>query len=199
MKFVETTLKGVVLVELDVFEDPRGYFLETYRAGTYADGGIRGPFVQDNFSHSVRGTLRGLHYQLKHAQGKLVTALTGRIFDVAVDIRRGSPTFGQWVGTELSGDNKRQLYIPPGFAHGFCVLSETADVLYKCTDVYSQKDERGIVWNDPALAIAWPIADPLLSRKDRSYQTLQEMQGELPAYRGNKMNTARRKAPPRGR
>ena len=186
MKFFETKLKGVVIVEPAVFEDPRGYFLETYHAGRYADGGIRGPFVQDNFSHSVRGTLRGLHYQLKHAQGKLVMALTGRIFDVAVDIRKGAPTFGQWVGVELSGDNKRQLYVPPGFAHGFCVLSETADVLYKCTDVYSPKDERGIIWNDPTVAIAWPVADPLLSRKDGSYQLLRDMDKELPAYRGRK-------------
>jgi dTDP-4-dehydrorhamnose 3,5-epimerase len=182
MKFVETALKGVVLVEPDVFEDPRGYFLETYRAGNYADGGIRSPFVQDNFSHSVRGTLRGLHYQLKHAQGKLVMALKGRIFDVAVDIRKGSPTFGRWVGTELSGDSKRQLYVPPGFAHGFCVLSETADVLYKCTDVYDPKDERGIAWNDPALAIAWPIADPLLSPKDQAYPRLADMERDLPVY-----------------
>ncbi len=184
MKFIDTKLTGVVLIEPDVFDDPRGYFLETYHAGKYADGGIPGPFVQDNFSHSVRGTLRGLHYQLRHAQGKLVMALEGRIFDVAVDIRTGSPTFTQWVGVELSGANKRQLYIPPGFAHGFCVLSETADVLYKCTDVYSQKDERGIIWNDPALSIAWPIADPLLSKKDGAYQRLSEMAGELPANEG---------------
>jgi len=182
VKFVETKLKAVVLVEPDVFEDPRGYFLETYHAGRYAEGGIAGPFVQDNFSHSVRGTLRGLHYQLKHAQGKLVMALTGRIFDVAVDIRKGSPTFTQWVGVELSGENKRQLYIPPGFAHGFCVLSDTADVLYKCTDVYAPQDERGIVWNDPAIAIAWPIAEPLLSRKDQAYPCLADMERDLPAF-----------------
>jgi dTDP-4-dehydrorhamnose 3,5-epimerase len=182
MKFIDTKLKGVVLVEPDVFDDPRGYFLETYHAGRYAEGGIAGPFVQDNFSHSVRGALRGLHYQVRHAQGKLVMALQGRIFDVAVDIRKGSPTFTQWVGVELSGENKRQLYIPPGFAHGFCVLSDTADVLYKCTDVYSQKDERGIIWNDPALAIAWPVTTPLLSDKDRAYKRLSEMDGELPVY-----------------
>ncbi len=184
MKFVETKLKGVVLVELDVFEDPRGYFFEMYHAGKHADGGIRGPFVQDNFSHSVRGTLRGLHYQLQHAQGKLMMVLEGRIFDVAVDIRKGSPTFKQWVGVELSGENKRQLYVPPGFAHGFCVLSETADVLYKCTDVYSQKDERGVIWNDPALGIQWPATDPLLSRKDGTYKRLADMMNELPAYGG---------------
>ena len=181
MKFINTKLTGVVMVEPAVFEDPRGYFLETYHAGKYAEGGIAGPFVQDNFSHSVRGTLRGLHYQLKHAQGKLVMALEGRIFDVAVDIRKGSPTFGQWAGVELSGENKRQLYVPPGFAHGFCVLSETADVLYKCTDVYSPQDERGIIWNDPTLGIQWPVADPLLSRKDGAYQRLMDMMNELPA------------------
>lgn len=181
VKFVETKLPGVVLVELDLFEDSRGYFFEMYHAGKHADGGIHGPFVQDNFSHSVRSTLRGLHYQLQHAQGKLVMVLEGRIFDVAVDIRKGSPTFKQWAGVELSGESRRQLYIPPGFAHGFCVLSETADVLYKCTDVYSQKDERGIIWNDPALAITWPIADPLLSTKDGAYKRLADMMGELPA------------------
>lgn len=183
MKFSDTALAGVVLVEPDVFEDARGCFLETYHAAKYAKGGIAGPFVQDNFSHSVRGTLRGLHYQLRHAQGKLVTALTGRIFDVAVDIRKGSPTFGQWVGVELSGENRRQLYVPPGFAHGFCVLSETADVLYKCTDVYSPKDERGIIWNDPTIAIAWPVTDPLLSPKDRAYRTLREIEADLPVFR----------------
>jgi len=199
VKFIETTLKGVVLVEPDVFNDPRGYFLETYHAGKYADGGIAGPFVQDNFSHSVRGTLRGLHYQLTRAQGKLVMVLEGRVFDVAVDIRRGSPTFGRWVGVELSGENKRQLYIPPGFAHGFCVLSETADVLYKCTDVYSPTHERGIIWNDPTLAIAWPIAEPLVSRKDQSYLTLQEMLKELPTDRRKRVKGARRKARRRGR
>jgi dTDP-4-dehydrorhamnose 3,5-epimerase len=182
VKFIDTKLKGVVLVEPDVFDDPRGYFLEAYHAGRYAEGGITGPFVQDNFSHSVRGTLRGLHYQVRHAQGKLVMALQGRIFDVAVDIRKGSPTFKQWVGVELSGENKRQLYIPPGFAHGFCVLSDTADVLYKCTDLYSREDERGIIWNDPALAIAWPVTIPLLSDKDRAYKRLSEMDGELPVY-----------------
>ena len=182
MKFVKMKLKGVLMVEPAVFEDPRGYFLETYHAGKYAEGGITGPFVQDNFSRSVRGTLRGLHYQLQHAQGKLVMALEGRIFDVAVDIRKGSPTFGQWIGAELSGENKHQLYIPPGFAHGFCVLSETAGVLYKCTDVYSPQDERGIIWNDPTLGIQWPVDDPLLSRKDGAYKRLMDMMNELPAY-----------------
>lgn len=199
MKFVETELAGVVLIEPDVFNDPRGYFLETYHAGKYAGGGVAGPFVQDNFSHSVRGTLRGLHYQLKHAQGKLVMALAGRIFDVAVDIRQGSPTFGRWVGVELSGETRRQLYVPPGFAHGFCVLSETADVLYKCTDLYSPEDERGIIWNDPTLAIAWPVTDPLVSQKDRSYRTLREMHKDLPSYRMKKAKTAGRGGRRKGR
>ena len=182
MRFIETELKGVLLVEPDVFEDSRGYFLETYHAKKFADGGIRGPFVQDNFSRSVRGTLRGLHYQLKHAQGKLVTVVEGTVFDVAVDIRTGSPTFGRWVGVELSAENKRQLYIPPGFAHGFCVISDTAGLTYKCTDLFSPQDDRGIIWNDRTVGIRWPVAHPLLSTKDQAYKSLAEMTGELPAY-----------------
>lgn len=182
MRFIETELKGVLLVEPEVFEDSRGYFLETYHSKKFADGGIRGPFVQDNFSKSVRGTIRGLHYQLKHAQGKLVTVVEGTVFDVAVDIRTGSPTFGRWVGVELSAENKRELYIPPGFAHGFCVISDTAGMLYKCTDLYSPQDERGIIWNDRTIGIRWPVAHPLLSTKDQAYKSLAEMAGELPAY-----------------
>lgn len=184
MRFLETELKGVILIEPDVFSDSRGYFLETYHEKKYTAGGIRGPFVQDNFSKSVRGTLRGLHYQLKETQGKLVTVIEGTVFDVAVDIRRGSPTFGQWVGLELSAENKRQLYIPPGLAHGFCVLSDTAGVAYKCTRFYSHQDERGIIWNDRTIGIRWPIADPLLSPKDRAYKPLAEMTDELPLYSG---------------
>jgi len=183
MKITATTLPGVLLIEPDVFTDKRGQFLEIHHAQRYKKGGIPGPFVQDNLSHSIRGVLRGLHYQLHHAQGKLVLALTGRIFDVAVDIRKGSPTFGRWVGVELSGENRRQLYIPPGFAHGFCVVSETADVLYKCTDLYSTNDERGIIWNDPTMAIPWPVTHPVLSNKDEAYPRLAEMDGELPVYR----------------
>ena len=182
MKFIETALKDVMMIEPDVFEDGRGYFLETYHAKKYAAHGIAGPFVQDNRSHSVRGTLRGLHYQVRHPQGKLVMAIQGRIFDVAVDIRQGSPTFGKWVGSELSAENKRQLYVPAGFAHGFCVISDTADVLYKCTDFYDSQDERGIIWNDPALAITWPIAELVLSQKDRAYKRLSEMGHELPVF-----------------
>lgn len=182
MRFTETELKGIILVELDVHRDPRGFFLEVCHAKKYREGGIPALFVQDNFSKSSRGTLRGLHYQLRQAQGKLVTVVEGKIFDVAVDIRTGSPTFGKWVGYELSVENGRQLYIPPGFAHGFCVLSETAGVIYNCTDFYSPSDERGIIWNDPVLGIAWPVSHPLLSQKDQRYKRLAEMGGELPVY-----------------
>lgn len=183
MRFRETDVPGVILVEPDVFTDARGFFLETYHQGKYAEGGIPGPFVQDNFSRSIRGTLRGLHYQLQEAQGKLVMAVEGSVFDVAVDVRRGSPTFGRWLGIELSAENKCQLYIPPGFAHGFCVLSETAAFIYKCTRFYEPKEERGIIWNDRSLGIRWPVAEPLLSAKDRSYKSLEAMEGELPLYR----------------
>jgi len=182
MKFMPTALTDVILVEPDVFADSRGFFLEMYHEQKYAAHGIRGPFLQDNLSWSVRGTLRGLHYQWPRAQGKLVATLEGAVFDVAVDVRVGSPSFGKWVGVELSGENKRQLFIPPGFAHGFCVLSETAVVLYKCTDFYSPSDERGIIWNDPSLGIQWPVTHPLLSEKDRSYKGVADMAGELPAY-----------------
>lgn len=184
MKFMPTTIKDVILVEPDVHEDRRGFFMETYHAKKYAEGGIPGPFVQDNVSMSVRGTLRGLHYQLVNPQGKLVSVSEGAVFDVAVDIRRGSPTFGRWVGVELSAENKRQLYIPVGFAHGFCVLSERAGMVYKCTDFYNPHGERGIIWNDPTIGIAWPVASPLLSPKDMAYRRLDEMTEELFDYRG---------------
>ncbi len=183
MHIYETTLPGVLLVEPVVFRDPRGYFVETYHAQKYAEAGLGATFVQDNFSHSSRGTLRGLHYQLTKPQGKLLTVLSGAIFDVAVDIRKGSPTFGQWVGVELSQESHRQLYIPPGFAHGFCVISETAGVLYKCTDLYAPEDERGVLWNDPALNIAWPIDQPVLSKKDSAFASLRDMESDLPLYR----------------
>jgi len=184
VRFSETALKGVILVEPDIFEDARGVFLETYHERKYRDGGIPGPFVQDNYSYSVHGTLRGLHYQLNHAQGKLVAVVEGAIFDVAVDIRRGSPTFGQWVGVELSAETRRQLYVPPGFAHGFCVTSDTAAVTYKVTNFYSPQEERGIIWNDPGIGIRWPIAQPLLSAKDQAYKTVAEMSDQLPVYVG---------------
>lgn len=173
MKFQPTRIPEVVLVELNVFKDDRGFFLETYHQRKFTEGGIPETFVQDNHSYSIRGTLRGLHAQLRNPQGKLVRAIQGEIFDVAVDIRPDSPTCGQWVGEILSGDNFRQLWVPPGFAHGFAVLSETAHVQYKCTDFYDRDDEIGIVWNDPGIGIAWPIEDPLLSPKDREAPTLE--------------------------
>jgi dTDP-4-dehydrorhamnose 3,5-epimerase len=166
VKVIPTELPGVLLLEPRVFGDDRGFFMETYHAKRYADAGIPGPFVQDNLSRSTKGTLRGLHFQEPRAQGKLVQVLAGTVWDVAVDVRKGSPTFGRWVGIELSGENKRQLWVPPGFAHGFCVVSESADFHYKCTELYAPETERAIAWNDPDLAIAWPLTEPLLSPKD---------------------------------
>ena len=183
LKFINKPLPGVLLIEPMVFSDERGFFMETFHAKKYAEAGIPGPFVQDNHSHSQRGTLRGLHYQLKHPQGKLVYVIKGQILDVAVDIRKGSPFFGQWVGVTLSAEKKRQLYVPEGFAHGFCVLSKTADVFYKCTDVYSPEDEGGILWADPDIGIDWPVETPILSEKDGSYPKLIEIPEELlPTY-----------------
>ncbi len=170
-----TRLPGVLLVEPRVFGDDRGFFLERYHAKRYAQAGIDARFVQDNHSRSAEGTLRGLHFQRRHPQGKLVEAVRGRIWDVVVDLRRGSPTFGQWQGHVLSDEAHRQLYVPPGFAHGFCVLSETADVLYKCTDVYRPDDEGGVAWNDPGLGIEWPAAAPRLSDKDRALRPLADL------------------------
>ncbi|GAB4263307.1 MAG: dTDP-4-dehydrorhamnose 3,5-epimerase [Thermoleophilia bacterium] len=186
MRVVETELPGVLLVEPRVFGDERGYFLETYQARRYAEAGIPGPFVQDNLSFSRRGVLRGLHYQHPHGQGKLVWVLQGEVFDVAVDIRRGSPFFGRWVGVRLSAENKRQLWIPPGFAHGFCVVSETALFAYKCTDYYAPEAEGAVRWDDPALGIDWPVADPVISAKDAAGLRLAEIPPErLPAYGEN--------------
>ena len=166
LKFTEKSLPGVLLIEPMVFEDDRGYFMETYHTGKYSEAGLDQAFVQDNHSQSRQFTLRGLHYQLKHPQGKLVYVITGEILDIAVDIRSGSPTFGRWTGTLLSDKNKRQLFVPEGFAHGFCVLSEIADVIYKCTDLYTPGDEYGILWSDPTIDIVWPIENPGLSEKD---------------------------------
>ena len=183
LKCTEKSLPGVFLIEPMVFEDDRGFFLETYHEKKYPEAGIDKPFVQDNHSHSCRGTLRGLHYQLKHPQGKLVYVIRGEIFDVAVDIRRGSPTFGQWTGTILSEKNKHQLFIPEGFAHGLCVISETADVVYKCTDLYTTGDEYGILWSDPVIGIDWPVENPVLSEKDAESPRLMDVPEELfPLY-----------------
>lgn len=183
MKILTTPLEGVLIIEPAVFEDERGYFMETYHQRRYNDSGIRPDFVQDNMSNSVRGTLRGLHYQYPHAQAKLVQVLQGAIFDVAVDIRQGSPQFGQWTGAELSDTNRRQIYIPEGFAHGFCVLSETALFSYKCSDLYAPECEGGIIWSDPTIHIDWPIDGPVLSEKDKNYPCLNDVPPDrLPLY-----------------
>ncbi len=184
MKVIPTEIPGVLILEPKVFGDERGFFLETFHAKRYADAGIPGPFVQDNYSRSVKGTLRGLHFQEPQAQGKLVQVVAGAVYDVAVDIRRGSPTFGKWVGVELSSENKRQFWVPPGFAHGFCVLSESADFQYKCTALYAPENERAIIWNDPDLAIPWPISGaPKLSAKDAAAPRLKDAP-VLPVYAG---------------
>ena len=182
MRFVETELPGVVLIEPDVHRDPRGYFLETYHADKYRVKGIEGPFVQDNHSRSVARTLRGLHLQVARPQAKLVRVIEGEIYDVAVDVRRGSPTFGLWVGVTLSAENFKQCYIPCGFAHGFCVTSPVAQVEYKCTDLYHPPSEIGVAWNDPAIAIRWPVANPLLSERDRTHPFLSELTNSLPTW-----------------
>jgi len=182
MKFLPTALPGVILIQPDVYRDGRGFFLETYHERKYAEGGIPGPFVQDNHSHSARGTLRGLHAQRLRPQGKLVRAVEGEMFDVAVDIRRGSPTFSRWVGFTLSGENFHQLWIPPGFAHGFCALSERVHVEYKCTDFYDPEDEVAVAWNDPEIAIAWPVESPALSSRDARAPRLAAMLDVLPVY-----------------
>ncbi len=173
---VQTThLAGLLLIAPKVFGDARGFFLETFQAQRYAGAGIPAPFVQDNHSRSTRGVLRGLHYQIERPQGKLVMVTKGAVFDVAVDIRRNSPTFGQWFGAELNDDNHHQLYVPPGFAHGFCVLSEQADFLYKCTEYYAPELERSIIWNDPDIAISWPLEAPSLSAKDAQAPRLKDI------------------------
>lgn len=175
LKFHPTELPGVLLIEPDVFRDGRGFFLETFHARKYREGGIAFDFVQDNHSRSERGTLRGLHAQLRKPQGKLVRAVRGEIFDVAVDLRPGSKTFGRWTGATLSAENFRQIWVPPLFAHGFCVLSEAAEVEYKCTDFYDKADEIGIAWNDLEIGIAWPLREPLLSAKDAALPRLSEV------------------------
>lgn len=184
MRFAPTDLPGVIVIEPDVHRDARGFFLETYHADKYSAGGIKGPFVQDNHTCSAAGTLRGLHLQLRRPQGKLIRVIEGEIFDVAVDVRRGSPTFGRWVGIVMSADNFRQCYVPPGFAHGFCVTSQVAQVEYKCTDLYDPAGEIGIAWNDPELAIAWPVSQPLLSDRDRGHRNLAQLWDRLPVWDG---------------
>ncbi len=177
-------IPDVLLIEPDVFGDNRGFFMESWHSKKYTDAGLDVDFVQDNHSRSRQGVLRGLHYQLEQPQGKLLRVVTGAVFDVAVDIRRGSPTFGQWVGAELSEENQCQLYVPQGFAHGFCVLSDTADFLYKCTDFYAPEYEYGIRWDDPAIGIDWPGSSFRVSDKDANNSLLSDMENELPVYVG---------------
>lgn len=172
MKFVPTAVPGVIIIEPDVHQDRRGFFLETYHAEKYRAGGIPDVFVQDNHSRSTRGTIRGLHLQLTRPQGKLIRVIEGEIFDVAVDVRRGSPTFGKWVGVSISAENFTQVYIPKGFAHGFAVVSDIAQVEYKCTDVYDAASEIGIAWDDPAIGITWPVSNPVLSDRDTRHPRL---------------------------
>jgi dTDP-4-dehydrorhamnose 3,5-epimerase len=175
----ELKIPGVLLIQPPCFEDRRGFFMETWRRDVYREAGIKKAFVQDNRSHSKKDVLRGLHYQLRHPQAKLVYAVTGAIFDVAVDIRQGSPFFGRWTGAELSAENRRQIYVPEGFAHGFVVLSDFADVIYKCTDFYAPGDEFGLLWSDPAIGIEWPAVSPVLSEKDLKNLPLSQIPAEL--------------------
>jgi len=184
VRVLPTELPGVLIIEPDVHHDGRGFFVETYHADRYRQHGITGPFVQDNHSQSVAGTVRGLHLQLRRPQGKLIRVIEGEVFDVAVDVLRGSSAFGRWVGVTLSADSFRQCYIPPGFAHGFCVISPIAQLEYKCTDEYDPGDEIGIAWNDPALGIQWPVMTPILSTRDSRHPTLAQVGNQLPVYPG---------------
>jgi dTDP-4-dehydrorhamnose 3,5-epimerase len=178
--FKKLDIQDVILVEAKVFSDERGFFLESFKESIFASNGINTRFVQDNFSHSIKGVLRGIHYQKNpKAQAKLVTTLRGEIFDVAVDIRKGSPTYGKWIGEILSEDNHKLLYIPEGFAHGFCVISEEADVLYKVTQEYSPEDEMGIMWNDSEINIKWPIDKPILHEKDSNLPSLKNTDNDF--------------------
>ena len=183
MEIVETSLPGVLLIRPRVFEDRRGFFMETYRADVFARAGVNEAFVQDNHSHSVRGVLRGLHYQLRRPQAKLCRVTSGEVLDIAVDIRLGSPNFGKWVGAVLSAENRHALYLPKGFAHGFVVRSKVADFLYKCSDYFDAADDCGILWNDPELGIDWDVPAPILSAKDQRNVPLKQVPRErLPVY-----------------
>jgi dTDP-4-dehydrorhamnose 3,5-epimerase len=185
MKKIDTSVPGVCVLEPKVFEDARGFFFESYREDRFRELGIAHRFVQDNQSLSTRGVLRGLHYQLGRPQAKLVRVLSGEVFDVAVDVRRGSPTFGRWVGETLSGTNRRQMFVPEGFAHGFLVLSDTAEFVYKCSDFYAPGEERGISWNDPRVGIAWPLQGrtPVLHPRDAAFPALDRApEKDLPVF-----------------
>lgn len=183
MRFLPTSINDVILIEPDIHRDARGFFLESYHSKKYAEGGIRTEFIQDCHSKSVQGTVRGLHAQLQKPQGKLVRATQGEIYDVAVDARPHSPTFGRWMGEKLSGENFRQLFVPPGFLHGFCVLSPWAEVEYKCSGLYDPADEIGVFWGDPELKIQWPVSNASLSEKDKKLPSFKEMKAKFEAYR----------------
>jgi dTDP-4-dehydrorhamnose 3,5-epimerase len=183
LKFIETSLSNVIVIKPDVFGDERGFFLETFREEEFKEAGITEKFIQHNHSRSIKGVLRGLHYQLTQPQGKLVRVTSGKVYDVVVDIRRGSPTFGQWYGTTLDEENMRMMYVPPNFAHGYVVLSNSADFIYMCTDYYHPESEKGILWNDPQIGIDWPITDVILSNKDKCNPTLANQdEDKLPKY-----------------
>jgi dTDP-4-dehydrorhamnose 3,5-epimerase len=185
MNVISTELENVLIIEPQAFGDDRGFFMEIFQKQRYRAAGIEPEFVQDNISHSSRNTLRGLHYQYPHDQAKLVQVLEGEVYDVAVDIRQGSPTFGRWVGINLSAENRRQFFLPAGFAHGFCVLSATALFLYKCSDFYAPEAEGGICWNDPDLGITWPVKAPILSERDSCFSPLRQvLPHRLPLYGG---------------
>lgn len=187
MQVDNTNLTGVLVITPKVHQDPRGFFFESFQAERYRQIGIEQAFVQDNVARSSQGVLRGLHYQLQYPQGKLVSVTSGEAFDVAVDIRVGSPTFAQWYGTVLSDTNHKQLYVPPGFAHGYCVITEIADFIYRCTEYYHPEDEYGVKWNDPELNIQWPIDAPLLSEKDLHNSDLKSVnRNNLPKYQPSK-------------
>jgi dTDP-4-dehydrorhamnose 3,5-epimerase len=176
MKVTECKLAGIKIIDPVVFQDNRGFFFESYNRSKLSEYGITHDFVQDNHSRSVRNTLRGLHYQINPGQDKIVRAIVGEVFDVVVDIRKDSPTYGQWEGFILSAENKRQIYVPKGFAHGFCVLSEVAEFVYKCSEYWSPKDERGIIWNDADINVQWPVAEPILSAKDLKNLPLKQLE-----------------------
>jgi dTDP-4-dehydrorhamnose 3,5-epimerase len=183
MNILTTSLEGLLLVEPKIFKDRRGFFMETYSRRKYEAAGITETFVQDNLSYSLKSTLRGLHFQIRQSQAKLVQVISGEIFDVAVDLRSGSATFGKWTGARLSDKNGRQMYIPKGFAHGFCVLSEFAIFHYKCSDFYAPDDEGGIIWSDPDIGIKWPVENPIISDKDKQYPNLASLSsGQLPSF-----------------
>lgn len=179
MKVIKGKLDGILIIEPDIFEDPRGFFLESYNRSKYSEIGIKEEFIQDNHSLSIKGTLRGLHFQLpQNPQVKLVRVTAGEVFDVVVDVRKNSPTFGKWESFILSAKNKKQIYVPLGFAHGFCVISDRAEFLYKCSSYYSPKDERAFAWNDPDVGIKWPVDAPILSKRDQLHPFLKDLKIE---------------------